>query len=774
MGMCMIKNSLKTRFLSIILLLTLSLSGCGKNPQPADDDGSTGTGSTGSASGGEEADTVQAEGEIYYVMEETALPNPDSAVKPLVGEYRLVPHEPMLCGNMVYRRVSSINEEGAWGNSYLQVLNLADMEWRNIPSGEEFEMEGRKYNSFSPLFWNGEKLYVSAYSKEEGIYYLGTMGENGVDEILCPIPESLNEILYRRFFGDKAGNFYFFIETMDIHPESGFTYLDNTLNVRQEIKLSGEILDVFQDAEGNLYWYGVNGEGATIHSIKNDEVFLESFEDIDRYDYKAGISTTDRLYMADIHNVWLVGEEPEPILNFTKNDYIINEIYGMEAGEAGDMRFLVELDGEYTLLTLKESNTPPVSEKQEIVLAFAYEPLALNKAIIRFNRQSDKYHVSVLKPEDEESMSEFAQRIQLEISAGRGPDMLGHDVIYDITPYVDNGYLECLDDVIVDESEYLQAALEGCRIDGRLYGIPYDCTLSFAVYPEAFTEGRSSWNMAEMMRAVEASGVKLLQPDCSGMSIVLDYALRDNSNTAYIDWEKGESHLTEKPFLDLLAFAKKYGDSEGQREETGQLIAEGEAFAVAETMSETHRMNYLYACFQDNPALIGYPRTEGNGIYVSCRELYVNINSGCKEGAKEFLRYLISGEVQSKYVLYRIEDEIGVGMSLYGYKADFPVHLDAFQTLLDKTQELDTGEFSVYNTRMEYDVRYLPAPYTEEQEQWFHFLLDNAQPAKFNISAISGMVSEELAPYFAGDITAEQAAEKLDNRVQLYLNERAK
>ena len=141
------------------------------------------------------------------------------------------------------------------------------------------------------------------------------------------------------------------------------------------------------------------------------------------------------------------------------------------------------------------------------------------------------------------------------------------------------------------------------------------------------------------------------------------------------------------------------------------------------------------------------------------------------------MRYLISEEAQSKYVLYSVEEDLsnaGAGIQLYGYKADFPVHLGAFQVLLDKTQELDTGEFSRYNTRMDYDVHYLPAPYTEEQEQWFHFLLENAQPAKFHVSAISGMVSEELAPYFAGDITAEQAAEKLDNRVQLYLNERAK
>lgn len=771
MGMCIMKNSLKKRLFSIILLMALSLVGCGKNPQPVT--GGEGSGA-GSAANGEETDTAPGDGEIYHVMEETVLPDPDNAIKPLIGENRLVVKDSVLYGDTIYRNVDFIDEEGVWVDGYIQMLNLADMEWRNIPS-TDIELDGKKYSGFSILFWNGEKLYVSVYSKEEDIHYLGTMGEDGVEEILCPIPENLDNTMYGRFFGDRAGNFYFFIKTMDIHPENGFTYLDNTLHVRQEIKLPGEILDVFADREGNLYWYGTAEEGATIHSLKNDKVFLEGFEDINRYEYKAGFSTTGRLYMADTRNIWLVGEETESVFNFTQKDYIINDLYGMEAGEGGDMRFLVQMDGAYTLLTLKESNTPPVSEKQEIVLAFAYEPLALNKAITRFNRQSDKYHVSVLKPEGEESVAEFAERIQLEISAGRGPDMLGHDVIYDITPYVENGYLECLDDVITDESVYLQAALEGCRIDGKLYGIPYDCTLNFAVYPEAFTEGRSSWSMAEMMEAVEASGVKILQPGCSGMSIVMDYALRDNSDTTYIDWEKGESHLTEKPFLELLAFAKKYSDLQNQRQETGRLIAEGEAFAVVETMRETCRMNYLYACFQDSPALLGYPRTEGNGIYVTCRELYVNVNSTCKEGTKEFLQYLISEEAQSKYVLYSMEEELSnAGVQLFGYNADFPVHLEAFRVLLDKTQELDTGEFSVYSTRQDYDVRYLPAPYTEEQEQWFYFLLENAQPAKFYVSALSGMVSEELAPYFAGDITAEEAAEKLDNRVQLYLNERAK
>ena len=48
------------------------------------------------------------------------LPDPDSAMKPLAGEYRLVAEAPVLYGDTVYRKVRYIDEEGVWGDSYIQ------------------------------------------------------------------------------------------------------------------------------------------------------------------------------------------------------------------------------------------------------------------------------------------------------------------------------------------------------------------------------------------------------------------------------------------------------------------------------------------------------------------------------------------------------------------------------------------------------------------------------------------------------------------------------
>ena len=66
---------------------------------------------------------------------------------------------------------------------------------------------------------------------------------------------------------------------------------------------------------------------------------------------------------------------------------------------------------------------------------------------------------------------------------------------------------------------------------------------------------------------------------------------------------------------------------------------------------------------------------------------------------------------------------------------------------------------------------YIVPPYTDEQLDAFRILIENAKPISRDVDQIRGIVYEELEPYFNGNVSAEQAAEKLDNRIQLFLDE---
>ncbi|WP_310604011.1 ABC transporter substrate-binding protein [Anaerosporobacter sp.] len=758
----------KRRLLSLVLLMALLLTSCGTNPKSE----------TMEESSSKSNEINAAEGtDIYYSIDEISLPNPDKSIQDLLGGEKFAACDPVFSGDYIYRAVNVFNKEGNIYESYLQVLKLSDMEWKNISGSEIYEIGGKKYHiGGEPFVSENGEVYCYAYESEQPENdYLCKMVEGSIDKIACLIPK---EVMDNRnqsggeLLCDASGNFYMCFNFTG--ENKNIIFLDGLLQIRKTVKEPGEVRGIVQkDTSSDTYWYGIDEDRlAIIGNVANDEILLKGFAGVASGGFLLEYSSSGKLLAADNRTIWEISEEPELIYDFLQNDYLINTLYGMERSENGEIQFLVKLDGEYTVLKLKESNTPKATEKQEIVMAFAMEQRALNRWVTKFNRQSDKYHISVMLPEEDEDWATFRDKIQLEMSVGKGPDILGHDVILNINPYVENDYLECLDGLLEDETQYLQAALEGCKIDGKLYGIPYDCSLNFAAYSEEFTKGVTSWTLPEMMKAVKASKAKFLQKGCRSTDIVLKWALYDNSNTTYIDWNKGESHLTEKPFLELLEFAKKYGFGYTGKfeEEEGDYIQTGEACMVEVPMDQLYWMNALEACFEGKETVIGYPRAEGNGIYVSSRELYISANSSCKEGAKEFLKYLLSEEVQSKYIEYdQIKEmqESGITM-LLGHRADLPVHKKAFVALMDKAANIEKGYRTIFG------ITYDETPYTEEQIEKFYFLLENAQPNNYKVASLSSMISEELEPYFAGDKSAEDVAKILDNRVQLYLNERKK
>lgn len=90
-----------------------------------------------------------------------------------------------------------------------------------------------------------------------------------------------------------------------------------------------------------------------------------------------------------------------------------------------------------------------------------------------------------------------------------------------------------------------------------------------------------------------------------------------------------------------------------------------------------------------------------------------------------------------QYIAYNPMDELnGVGMSALGYAANFPVHMGAYEALMEEAVDEDKPEIWYTN----YGVKYEDVPYTEEQVEQFYFLLENAQPAKFYGTSIYSMV----------------------------------
>lgn len=733
----------KRSFVSIFLLLTILMTGCARESNTV-------------------MESIEGQ-ESYYTIKEVTLPSPEqSVILPMGGSISSVA-SPIMFGDRVLCKSSVYDVEHNNQNFFLQILDPGAGEWKNMDVLQSaFELEGIQYDGINSVITSSidERIYTQAYIANQA-NYLVELESDGVREIICEVPASFNEeydSLKDALTRDWDGNFYVFSKNNNIIQCYDHVLQNAKAEVVSETKAVYGLVQ--SNADADVYWYGMNLEGKpVIGNLTKGTVVVNGKEGLGT-DYVVGVTPNETFYLADTQNMWKVMDgKTYKAFRFAANGYLLSEVYGIKVVDEREVLLLVKMDGELTLLHMKEVDEP--FEKQEIVIAFATQHLALNKSIARFNRQNDKYYISVMLPEEGEEEDAFRRRVQLEISAGKGPDILGHDMVLDFSSYVENGYLECVDEVFSDPSLYLKAALEDAKLNGHFFSVPYDCTFDVIAYPTENIGERTSWTLQELMQAVENSDAEILQENLDGVSIVYKYALKDNSNTTFIDWTTGESHLNEQPFIDLLAFAKTYGDN-----------GNGEKKAFAKTIiafNELRRIKEVYRSGETGVAFLGYPREEGNGIYVNTRALYLNANSECKEGAMTFFEFLLSEEEQPKYVTYdAVEQMHEEGLNeLVGHSKQFPVSLKAYDKIVDMELKRDMENLVHTDT----GIIQLDILYTDEMIEQFYFILEHAESSNYYAEAVYSIVGEELAPYFSGDISAEEAAKKLDSRVQLYLDE---
>ena len=92
---------------------------------------------------------------------------------------------------------------------------------------------------------------------------------------------------------------------------------------------------------------------------------------------------------------------------------------------------------------------------------------------------------------------------------------------------MEKGYLEELGDIVGEKSLYVNGALDTCRVNGLLYGIPYECSFDLVAYDKKTVGNRNSLSIEDFMGLVEKSDTEIVQEDVGGSSFILKYVLND-------------------------------------------------------------------------------------------------------------------------------------------------------------------------------------------------------------------------------------------------------
>ena len=228
--------------------------------------------------------------------------------------------------------------------------------------------------------------------------------------------------------------------------------------------------------------------------------------------------------------------------------------------------------------------------------------------------------------------------------------------------------------------------------------------------------------------------------------------------TEFIDFTTGTAALDSVEFRTLLERIQ------GLKISDRMSPSEGEPVVWSVSLSKPRDLQQLEWKNGEEVTLIGYPGADGGNILMVSKRLAINSNSGQKEGAWQFMKYLLTQQpAVEKMTEFSVRKDL---LEEYLYAEAKPV----WQTDEEGNYVLDENgkKVEIYST-------FDGIPYfaiTEEQIQKIRGAIDTGFMIDEATQTIYTEVCEEAKPYFQGQKSLDDVVKVMQSRVQIYLDER--
>ena len=380
----------------------------------------------------------------------------------------------------------------------------------------------------------------------------------------------------------------------------------------------------------------------------------------------------------------------------------------------------------------------------------------IKELIVRFNKENPDYYIVIEECPESQDRYTFREKVEIEIAAGYGPDII--DAVSVRSPYalIEKGVIEELTPYIeesgIDREAYFPVAFQGFKIENGVYGIGVGMNLfSWCADSSIFTgeEDLSLENMLDILEGLEED--KIFRNGRDSAALVYDWLSSSDTLYGMVDWQVGTCDFTGDTFRRILELAARYGDGEGKG-------------ADGYIMNRVDIYNYRFYAGYDNSiknsgrVLTGVAGEEKGVHTLGMSTLAINAASENKEGAWQFLCYLLQEEVQ---------EELGTDAARFS----FPVNRQAFYNAGNYWCEQYIGFWSKPAEDPEWEIE--TDWFTEEQLEDLNALFAKAVFFPWRTEEILSIIEEETALYFDGSKGMEETIDIIQNRVQLYLNEQA-
>ena len=408
------------------------------------------------------------------------------------------------------------------------------------------------------------------------------------------------------------------------------------------------------------------------------------------------------------------------------------------------------------------------SQGQNILTLGASEtPWELKYAVEAYNARNGKYYVEIVDYGQEYQDYDTAQeRLKLDLATSKGTDIIWvGNLVVDELGYA--GVLADLNAYLTPEvrNKYLTNILECAQTGDALYDIAATFELEFIAGDSRKLGTETGWTIEEMLEVFRDNNKDANALGSVGVNTAQELVLHAIED--FVDWDAGRADFCNQEFYDILEFCR---NESGWVKATQESVASGTHLAVRSGISDVTSIQYTNWLLGDDWVVKGWPCNQGTGVKVSFGDSFaVSSYSQCPEGAWDFLEYCMTLDWLEEYAALHPDLPPKTYASIHG----LPLNRLVFEKMLEWStvqQYYDTGEpFPFYFGEEGIPDFYANSAEDVERIREIVALADGKRLS--NLSFVSQIIGEEISGYNAGVLTAEQTAEKIQNRVQLYLNE---
>ena len=365
-------------------------------------------------------------------------------------------------------------------------------------------------------------------------------------------------------------------------------------------------------------------------------------------------------------------------------------------------------------------------------------------AIAAFNRAGTGWRIRAKYFNDIETMNLAMLNGELDLICSLDQDMMRN--------YGAKGLLSPIDPALT--AQVLPNVVGACTERGSCRYLPRAFQLYCSTIPASYvTDPKELQSLDRLIEIVDRNCPEFYEVRTKQwvLSGVLKYCGR-----GWIDWDKRTADFTGDSFLTLLRFADRCADNEQTA-----INAQGSYWNAGKRWLEIDRNMRLdfYQAYQEYDSekkedafiLFSFPVGDFDGYAMVTKGFYAAVEGKNAEGTGAFLRFLFSDESWF--------DEPGELKNVF--EVTYPVNAAHCDALLEK--QVDSCLNSPTITPL--DWASIGAKWLEEIKRADHFYYTWS-------SELHTIIEEEAEPYFNGDITAEEAARRIQNRVEIYLAER--